>query len=114
MVEIETKNLKTSNGLNRKINRHVGCLCLLWIYTWEVKGIKNTNVAYVKPHILKVKGDYLMLEECEEFFINDYNERIRLKYLFVFTAICKIFRKYYNQNYCNLAITSVNYLSRCG
>ena len=36
--------------------------------------------AYVKPHILKVKGnDYLILEECEEVFINGYNEKIKLK-----------------------------------
>ena len=27
----------------------------------NIKSIKNTNVAYVKPHILKVKGnDYLI------------------------------------------------------
>lgn len=33
-----------------------------------------------KPHILKVKGnDYLILEECEEVFINGYNKKIRLK-----------------------------------
>ncbi len=46
----------------------------------NVKSIKNTNIAYVKPHILKVKGnDYLILEECEEVFINGYNEKIKLK-----------------------------------
>ena len=37
----------------------------------NIKSIKNTNIAYVKPHILKVKGnDYLILEECKEVFIN--------------------------------------------
>ena len=42
--------------------------------------LKNTNIAYVKSHILKVKGnDYLILEECEEVFINGYNKEIRLK-----------------------------------
>ena len=61
MFEIETKNLKISEELNRKIDK----IC---------------RFAYVKPHILKVKGnDYLILEECEEVFINGYNEKIRLK-----------------------------------
>ena len=43
MFEIETKNLKISDELNRKIDM----IC---------------RFAYVKPHILKVKGnDYLIL-----------------------------------------------------
>lgn len=46
----------------------------------NIKSIKNTNIAYVKPHILKVKeNDYLILEECEEVFINSYNKKIRIK-----------------------------------
>ena len=61
MFEIETKNLKISDELNRKIDM---------IFRF----------AYVKQHILKVKGnDYLILEECEEVFINGYNEKIKLK-----------------------------------
>lgn len=32
-----------------------------------IKSIKNTNIAYIKPYILKVKGnDYLILEKCEK------------------------------------------------
>lgn len=46
----------------------------------NIKSIKNTNSAYAKPYILKVKGnDYLILEESEEVFINGYNEKIKLK-----------------------------------
>ena len=46
----------------------------------NIKPIKNTNIAYVNPHILKVKGNaYLILEECEEIFINSYNEKPRVK-----------------------------------
>ena len=46
----------------------------------NIKSIKNTNIAYVKPHILEVKvNDYLILEECEEVIINGYNEKIKLK-----------------------------------
>lgn len=44
----------------------------------NIKSIKNNNIAYVK----KVKeSDYLILEECEDVFINFYNEKIKLKYL---------------------------------
>ena len=43
----------------------------------NIKSIKNTNIAYVKPHILKVKNnDYLIFEEYDEVFINGYEEKI--------------------------------------
>lgn len=61
MFEIETKNLKIRDKLNRRIEM----IC---------------RFAYVKPHILKVKGKgYLILEECEKVFINGYNDKIKLK-----------------------------------
>ena len=41
---------------------------------------KNTNIAYVKPHILKVKEtDYLIFEECDDIFINNFKDKIKLK-----------------------------------
>ena len=81
MFEIETKELKISEELNRKIDMICRFACVKYeIIHGNIKSIKNTNIAYVKPHILKVKGnDYLILEECEEVFINGYNEKIRLK-----------------------------------
>ena len=81
MFEIETKNLKIRDKLNRRIEM----ICRFAYVKYEfipgdIKSIKNTNIAYVKPHILKVKGKgYLILEECEEVFINGYNEKIKLK-----------------------------------
>ena len=78
MFEIETKELKISDELNRKIDIICRFACVK--YEFIPGNIKNTNIAYVKPHILKVKGnDYLILEECEEVFINGYNEKIKLK-----------------------------------
>ena len=81
MFEIETKNLKISEKLNRKIDMICRFACVKYEFIpGNIKSIKNTNIAYVKPHILKVKGnDYLILEECEEVFINGYNEKIKLK-----------------------------------
>ena len=81
MFEIETKELKISEELNRKIDMICRFACVKYEFIpGNIKSIKNTNIAYVKPHILKVKGnDYLILEECEEVFINGYNEKIKLK-----------------------------------
>ncbi len=46
----------------------------------SIISIKNTNIAYVKPHILKVNNnDYLIFDECDDIFINGYNKRIKFK-----------------------------------
>lgn len=81
MFEIETKNLKISEELNRKIDMICRFACVKYEFIpGNIKSIKNTNIAYAKPHILKVKeNDYLILEETEEVFINGYNEKIKLK-----------------------------------
>ena len=81
MFEIETKDLKISDELNRKIEIICRFACVKYEFIpGNIKSIKNTNIAYVTPHILKVKeNDYLILEESEEVFINGYNEKIKLK-----------------------------------
>ncbi|UKI26543.1 MAG: hypothetical protein L6V91_07150 [Bacilli bacterium] len=44
------------------------------------KSIKETNTAYVMPHIIKVNNiDYLMFDECDDIFVNGYNEKIKFK-----------------------------------
>ena len=46
----------------------------------RVISLKNTNIAYVKPHILKVKGnDYVLFNKCDDIFINGYNKRIKFR-----------------------------------
>ena len=81
MFEIETKDLKISDELNRKIDMICRFACVKYEFIpGNIKSIKNTNIAYAKPHILKVKGnDYLILEDSEEVSINGYNEKIKLK-----------------------------------
>ena len=71
MLEIETKKLKISDELNRKIDMICRFACVKYEFIpGNIKSIKNTNIAYVKPHILKVKGnDYLILEEYAKFII---------------------------------------------
>lgn len=81
MFKIETKNLKISDELNRKIDIICQFACVKYEFIpGNIKSIKNTNIAYIKTHILKVKGnDYLILEESEDLFINGYNKKIRKK-----------------------------------
>ena len=46
----------------------------------DIINLKNTNIAYVKPHILKVKSNgYLIFEDSENVFINGYNSKIKFK-----------------------------------
>lgn len=42
----------------------------------------NTNIAYIEPHTLKIKGTtYLFFNECEDVYINDLSKSIPLKEL---------------------------------
>jgi len=81
MLTIETKELKISKELKRKIE--MICRFSNVKYTFEngnIKSIKETNIAYVKPHILKVKDNYyLIFEECDDIFISGYNKKIKFK-----------------------------------
>ena len=80
MFELETKKLEISEPLKRKVD-------LIWRFasvkyefiSGDIKSVKNSNIAYVKPHILKIKGnDYLIFENYEYVFINGYKDKIRL------------------------------------
>lgn len=77
MLIIETKELNISNNLLKKIKM----ICKFAsvkpaITNGNIKNIKGTNIAYVKPHIIKINNiDYLMFDECDDIFINDYDEK---------------------------------------
>ena len=81
MLTIETKELKISDELKRKVEM----MCRFAYVEYEfingnIKSIKNTNIAMVKPHIVKIKGiDYLIFDECDDIFINGYKEKIKFK-----------------------------------
>ena len=75
---IETKQLIISEEHKRKVE--LICRFANAKYTLTNGNIKNTNIAYVRPHILKVKEtDYLIFDECDDIFINDYKEKIKFK-----------------------------------
>jgi hypothetical protein len=80
-MTIETKELQISNELKRKIEMICRFAYVDYSLTnGNIKSIKDTNIAYVKPHILRVKNnDYLIFEECDDIFINGYKEKIKFK-----------------------------------
>ena len=81
MFEIEDKELSISDELNRKIDKICRFACVKYDFIpGNIKSVKNTNIAYVKPHIIKVNNtDYLMFDECDEIFVNGYDETIKFK-----------------------------------
>ena len=62
MFKEETKELKMSNEFRKKIEMICKFACVKYeLINGNIISIKNTNLAYVRPHILKVRGnDYLM------------------------------------------------------
>ena len=80
MFKLETKELKISNDFKKKIDIICKFACVKYeLINGSIISVKNTNLAYVKPHILKVKGnDYLLFEDTNIVFINGYNKQIKL------------------------------------
>lgn len=80
-MTIETKKLVISEELKRKVEMICKFAYVEYAFTnGYIINLKNTNIAYVKPHILKVKdNDYLIFENSESVFINGYNNKIKFK-----------------------------------
>ena len=80
-MTIETKELVISEELKRKVEMICKFDYVEYSFTnGSIISLKNTNIAYVKPHILKVKdNDYLIFEDSENVFINSYNNKIKFK-----------------------------------
>ena len=80
-MTIETKKLVISEGLKKKVDMICRFACVKYeLINGSVISLKNNNIAYVKPHILKVnENDYLLFDECDDIFINGYNKKIKFK-----------------------------------
>ncbi len=80
-MTIETKELKISEELKRKVEMVCRFANVKYtIINGNIKSIKNTNIAMIKPHIVKIKGiDYLVFDDCNDIFINGYREKIKFK-----------------------------------
>jgi len=81
MLTIETKGLEISENLLKKVEMICKFACVKpTITNGNIKNIKGTNIAYVKPHIIKINNiNYLMFDECDDIFINGYDEKIKFK-----------------------------------
>ena len=56
MLTIETKELEISKDLLKKVEMICKFACVKpTITNGNIKNIKGTNIAYVKPHIIKIK-----------------------------------------------------------
>ena len=81
MFSIETKELKISDKLKRKIDmlgRFTSTTSI--INNGCIKNIIGTNVAYVMPHIIIIKNNkYLMFDECDDVYINTFKNKIEFK-----------------------------------
>ena len=76
MLTIETKKLEISIELKRKVEMICKFACVKpTITNGNIKNIKGTNIAYVKPHIIKINNiDYLVFDECDDIFVNGYDK----------------------------------------
>ena len=83
MLTIETKELEISIELKRKVEMICKFACAKPTFTnGNIKSIKETNIAYVMPHIIKVNNiDYLMFDECDDIFVNVMMRKLNLKTL---------------------------------
>ena len=76
MLTTETKELEIGKELKRKVEMICKFACVKpTITNGNIKNIKGTNIAQVKPHIIKINNiDYLMFDECDDIFINGYDK----------------------------------------
>ena len=81
MLTIETKELEISDKLRKKIEMMCKFLCVRFIIiNGRIKSIKETNIAYVKPHTVIINNNnYFIFEECDDVFINNFNNKIKFK-----------------------------------
>ena len=80
-MTIETKKLIISEELRKKVDMICKFACVKYeLVNGCIISLKNINIAYVKPHILKVNSnDYLLFDECDDIFINGYQKKIKFK-----------------------------------
>lgn len=81
-MTIETKELVISEELKRKVEMICRFAYAEYSITiGNIKSIKNTNIAYVKTHIVRINNiNYLLFDNSDYIFINGYDKKIEFKY----------------------------------
>ena len=80
-MTIETKELVINEELKRKVEMICKFAYVDYSITnGNVKSIKNTNIAYVKPYIVRINNiNYLLFDNYDYIFINSYDKKIEFK-----------------------------------
>ena len=76
-MTIETKELIISEELKRKVEMICRFAYVDYSITnGNIRSIKNTNIAYVKPHIVRINNiNYLLFDNSNYIFINGYDKK---------------------------------------
>ena len=78
MIAIETKKLEISQELKERIDMICKFANVKPKYIpGVIKSFKNTNLAYVRPHIVIINNnDYLIFEGSDYIFVNGFDKKI--------------------------------------
>lgn len=81
MTVKETKKIEISKELEKKIEFICRFANVKYkLINGNIISLSNTNIAYVRPHILQVNNnDYLLFDDSDDVFINGYKNKIKLK-----------------------------------
>lgn len=69
----------------KEVLKRIDMICRFACCKYSIKqgsiiNIKGSNIAYVSPHIITIKGNnYLIFNESDKVFINGYSKCIKLK-----------------------------------
>lgn len=77
----EVKELEFDKEVSKRLQMICRFACVKPIITkGSIINIKGTNIAYVSPHIIKIKeNNYLIFNGSDTLFVNDYSKSIKLK-----------------------------------
>lgn len=82
-MQIVKEKLEIDEVLEKKINNLLKFNNIkAKLENGNIISLANTNIAYIEPHILEIKGiTYLFFNECDNVYINDLSKSIPLKEL---------------------------------
>ena len=83
MMQIVKEKLEIDEVLEKKINNLLKFNNIKTkLKNGSIISLTNTNIAYIEPHSLEIKGViYLFFNMCEDVYINDLSKSIPLKEL---------------------------------
>ena len=71
--------------VEKEVLKRIDMICIFACCKYSIKqgsiiNIKVSNIAYISPHIITIKGNnYLVFNGSDKVFINDYSKCIKLK-----------------------------------